>query len=396
MATALVGRQPILRPDGSVFGYELLFRRHGATAACIDDGDRATADVFLQSMIDIGLENLVGEKLAFINLTRNLVLSDQLLCIPAGRVVLEILEDIEPDDDVIAAVSKLVAAGHVIALDDFVYSPRLDPLIELADIVKIEYPAIPTDALEPHIRELRDRGVKTILAEKIETHEDFKRCEALGCDLFQGYYFSKPQIVEGRKLPEATIGVVRLVSELQNPDITLARVEQLLESDPALSFRLLRFVNSAQAGTERRVESLKQATALMGLAKLRSLASMMLLSSLNENKSEELIQTAMVRARMCERLAELAGSDRLDRFFTLGLFSVLDALLDLPMRSVVESLPLSSEINEALTDGSGELGETLLHVLSHERRKQPPSGTFEASQLDEAFRDAIRDLANAS
>ncbi|MEM0927198.1 MAG: HDOD domain-containing protein, partial [Planctomycetota bacterium] len=182
------------------------------------------------------------------------------------------------------------------------------------------------------------------------------------------------------------------VNELQQPDITLARVEQLLESDPALSFRLLRFVNSAQAGTARKVESLKQATALMGLSKLRSLASMMLLSTINDEKPDELIRLAMIRARMCEHLAELAGHDRLDRYYTMGLFSVLDALLDLPMRDVVDSLPLSSEINEALTDGCGELGETLQHVICHEQQRELPSEVFEEEQLGEAFIETMRQL----
>lgn len=388
MDHAFVGRQPIFASDLQVFGYELLFRTGNHGAACFRDGDEATASVLLGAFTDIGMNTLVGDKKAFINLTRNLLVERKLACLPPDRVVLEILEDIEPDREAIEAVEELGAAGYTIALDDFVFREELQPLIELADIVKIEYPAIPASDLEEHIKHLRGSGVKTLLAEKVETQEDFQRCLDLGCDLFQGYFFCRPQVVSGRKMQTNTASVIRLVSELQNPEITTDRVEELIQTDPTLSYRLLRFVNSASAATSRKIDSLKQAIALMGIARLRSLASIMLLTGLDDIKPEELINLAMTRAKMCEWLAYCTGAPNVDRYYTLGLFSVLDAMLDQPMEEVVEHLPLAAELNDALLNRTGPLGEMLTRVIAFENGECFDDES-EFEQISSAYQHAL-------
>ena len=391
--TAFVGRQPIFSPELDVFGYELLFRSGQQNAAVITDGDRATADVLLNTFTDIGLETIAGSKRAFINLTRNLLLSRNLSCLPADRVVLEILEDIRPDDAVLAAVERLAEQGYTIALDDFVYSPDLEPLVGLADIVKIEFPAIPNEDLPDHIEKLRELGVRTILAEKVETQEEFELCKRLGCDLFQGYFFSRPQVVSQRKTHVNIGAVVRLVSELQNPDITVGEVEEVIQTDANLSFKLLRFVNSASAATSRKIDSLKQATTLMGIARLRSLASMMLLTSIDESKPQELINLAMIRGKMCELLAAESGKIRPDRFYTLGLLSVMDAMLDKPMAEVIPLLPLATDMNDALLDCSGDLGSILACVIAFEAGTVSPPDSLTATQVQSAYQESLRWIA---
>lgn len=367
MNTAFVARQPIFDLNLDVFGYELLFRSGEQNAAVIKDGNVATANVILNSFTDIGFETLAGSKRAFINLTRDLLLREDLSCLPANQVVLEVLEDIEPDADVLRALEELRSEGYTIALDDVVYHESLAPLVELANIVKIEFPQTPPADLPQHVTRLRELGVKTILAEKVETQEDFDRCKDVGCDLFQGYFFCKPQILSGRKVQCNVAAVVRLMSALQDPEITAKDVESVIQTDANLSYKLLRFVNSANAATRSKIESIQHATALMGLRRLRSLASMMLMSSLDENKPRELINVAVTRAKMCELIADALAHERPERYYTLGLLSVMDAMLDLPMDEVVALLPLAEEMNNALLHHDGELGRVLESVVSYEQ-----------------------------
>ncbi|QDV83445.1 EAL and HDOD domain-containing protein [Stieleria sp.] len=393
---AFVGRQPIFTPEVEVFAYELLFRSGEQNAAMITDGDRATANVLLNTFTDIGLDTIVGSKKAFINLTRNLLTSHNLSCMPPDRVVLEILEDIEPDEEVLSAIEKLVEEGYKIALDDFVYRPELEALIGTADIVKIEFPLIPKEDLADHISKLRALGVRTILAEKIETQEDFELCKSLGCDLFQGYFFCRPQVISQRKTQVNVASIVRLMSELQNPDITVGEVEGIIQTDANLSFKLLRFVNSANAATTRTIDSLKQATTLMGISRLRSLASMMLMTSIDEGKPQELIKLAMIRGKMCELLASESRATRPDRYYTLGLLSVMDALLDKPMDEVIPLLPLADDMNDALLNRAGELGHILQSVINFEAGEITPPISLSAEHLTSAYQQALRWIADCN
>lgn len=382
ISTAFVGRQPIFLPNLDVYAYELLFRSGEDNRADIRDGDSATINVLLNTLTDVGLDVVAGTKLAFVNLTRNLLLNADFSCLPPEKMVLEILEDVEPDEEVIEAVSRLSGQGFTIALDDVVYDSKLDPLIQYADIVKLEFPQIPSDKLPQHISRLRDLGVGTILAEKLETHEEFELCKQHGCDLFQGYFFCRPQVLNHRK-PECNLAsIVRLVSKLQEPYASIDELEKVIQTDTSLSYKVLRLVNSIELGSSTKIESLAHAIVLLGIRRLRSMASMMMLASINEEKPKELINTAMVRAKMCELLAEKSGYDRPDRCFTIGLLSVMDAMLDLPMKDVIDLLPLSDEMNEALLRHEGQLGDMLGNVLSVER--EPTQ-----SDLSDVYTEAV-------
>lgn len=389
MDHAFVGRHPIFESDQTVFGYELLFRAGDHGSADVSDGNKATTSVILNSLTDIGLDTLVGSTRAFINLTRDILLHEDLSFLPADRMVLEVLEDIEPDPAVLDALQNLRADGYTIALDDFIYCESLEPLVELADIVKLEFPATPRAEVAAHVARLRELGVSRILAEKIETQEDFELCRDADCDLFQGYFFCRPQVVSGRKVKSNVLALVRLISELQDPDITAQQVERIVQADANLSYKLLRFINSAKTGTTVEIESLQHAASLIGMRQLRALASMMLMSSLDDSKPDELITVAVKRARMCELLAEDSNLQHPERFYTLGLLSVMDAMLDLPMTEVIEHLPLAEDMNQALLEHTGTLGDVLQRVIGFETGDAGSAAGDVADQHLEALRWAV-------
>ena len=389
MTKAFVGRQPIFQANLDVFGYELLFRNGNQSYADVDDGDAATANVLMSSFADIGLDTLVGSKQAFVNLTRNLIVDGNLSCLPPDRLVLEVLEDVPVDKPTIHAVTELRESGFTIALDDFVFRKDLIPLIELADIVKVEFPAIEREDLAQHVTQIRSYGDVKLLAEKVETQGDFEFCNELEFDLFQGYFFCKPQVVSEKTMQSNVAAIIRVVDELRKPNVSVAQAERILQTDANLCYRLLRFVNSATAATTQKVESVKQAVILMGIDRIRSLASMMLLSSVDDSKPRELIKVAMIRAKMCELLAQAAAESDADRFYTLGLFSVLDALLDQPMETVVDKLPLSTEMKGALVQRSGRLGEVLSTVTDYEQGND----VEDERSVSLAFEESLRWMA---
>lgn len=363
LPTAFVGRQPILRHDSELFAYELLFRDGDMTAL---DGCIATANVLTNSLLEIGLDRIAGKAKVFVNVTRNLLLNGDMSCLPPERFVLEILEDVRPDPEVLHSVSRLSDEGFTIALDDYFHQCDMQPLVELADIVKLELPAIDKQDVASQVGRLKDSGL-VVLAEKVETQEEFQRCRDCGCDLFQGYFFCRPQLMSQRKPDANSQGVVRLLAELSDPEISLDRIESLLETDPSLCYRVLRYVNSASVRTTHEIGTIGHAITIMGIAKIRSLAAMMLMADVGEQKPNELLNVAMIRAKACEILSRALGLGNPDQAFTAGMISTFDGLLDMEIQDVVEMLPLSSDLNEALIRKSGDIGKILEYVLSHER-----------------------------
>ncbi|MEO1981434.1 MAG: EAL domain-containing protein [Fuerstiella sp.] len=307
MFTTFVGCQPIFRSDLVVYAFELLFRKGGANEASFDDGDHATAAVIMNVFTDIGLENIVGDCPAFINVTRNFILDGHALTLPRDRVVLEVLEDIQPDAEILDGLRALSSRGYRIALDDFVYSPHMEPLIEIADIVKVELPAIDDKDLPRHVELLRRNNVQ-LLAEKIETHEEFEFCRELGFDYFQGYFLSKPRMVSGKSIPTNTITAVQLIGELSDPDVDFEDVVKTMGADPSLCYKLLKFINSAAGGQTKPVESLSAAVTQLGLRRLQTFTIFTLFATGTDARPIQLIVTALTRGRMCQLLAIAQGS----------------------------------------------------------------------------------------
>lgn len=365
MQDIFIGRQPIFDRNLDVYAYELLFRSGTQNQAGTFDGDQATSQVIVNAFIEIGLEQIVGPHLAFINLTRSFVTSTTTLPFPKDRVVLEILESIRPDADVIEGARNLASQGYCLALDDFIFHEDLKPLIEQAQIIKIDLMALSREQLNEHVQLLRGYKVK-LLAEKIETQEEFEHCKQLGFDYFQGYFLSKPNIVQSTQLPPNRLAILQLLSKLQSPETDAAGIETLIMQDVALSYKLLRYINSAFFAFPKKIESIRQAVVYLGTQAIKSWVSLLVVAGLG-NKPAELVTQAMQRAKMCELLAKTAKRPQSETYFTVGLFSLLEALMDAPLAKILESLPFTEDISQGLLDHTGPYGEALACVIAYEK-----------------------------
>lgn len=344
-----MARQPILSRDGTVTAYELLFRDPtGRPVGPLSSQQEAAAIV--QSVVDIGLDKMVGTCKAFVNVPATILQSPTLTLLPPDRVVLEILEDVDPSDELIECMKHLRELGYTIALDDFVFDGRLDRLLPHCHIVKVEYPAADKLALRRNVQRLKSMGITT-LAEKVEEAKDHRLCMNSGFDLFQGYFFAKPELVPGSAL-KANLGLYgQLLQELQSPTASLARVEQLLSSDARLTHQLLRIASSA-AYSNGGVTSLRVALISVGTAHLVALVALMMMADRAGSRSN-VVTLGTVRAKLCEEIARKLEFSGLDRHFTAGLLSVLDAVMGLPMKDVVAQIPLAPELAQVLLDQSG-------------------------------------------
>jgi EAL and modified HD-GYP domain-containing signal transduction protein len=364
--SALVGRQAIFDRRMEVFGYELLYRDGTDNCAHIVDGDEATARVIVNTFLELGFEQIAGNAQTFMNLTANFFLSRHYEALPSKNVVLEVLETIEPTPAVLHAISRAKQNGYQIALDDFVVRESHRALLDHADYVKVDILALTDEELYEQIAILKNYPVR-LLAEKVEDRGVYNQCLALGFEFFQGYFFCKPQIMEGVSLSGSRMAVVLLLAKLQDPSIKLHDLEDLVKNDIALSVKLLRYVNSASVGLPRPMDSVGQAISMVGTARMRQWAALIVLAQTGD-KPPELTRVALIRARMCESLCLLHGVSA-SQGFTVGLFSILDAYFDCEMNQLLADLPLASEILDALLKREGVLGTILEASLAYERGK---------------------------
>jgi c-di-GMP phosphodiesterase len=367
MQDIYIGRQAIYDRNMEVFAYELLFRSGQQNQSNVVqhlNGDIATSEVLLNTFMEIGLENIAGPHLIFVNLTRNLFLDHPQLPLPKDRVVLEVLEDIPIDQRLLDAIADLSQQGYRLALDDYTFQAEMDPLLPLVDFVKVETPAVSMSNLRDGIARLREHDIK-LLAEKIESAQEHQQLMDLGFDCFQGFHFSRPKILQGKRLGENPAVILRLVSELNNPRNTIEKLECLITQDASLSYKTLRYINSAAVGIPRKVNSIHQAVIYMGLGPIRSWTSLMALCRL-DNKPKAHFTTALVRAHMCRQLVIRNGGCTPETGFTVGLLSILDLLLDRPMPEIVGELSLTDEITLALLQRKGSAGAALRCTLAYE------------------------------
>lgn len=385
-----VGRQPIFDRDRRVVAYELLYRTGVTAQAGVLDGDCATARVLVNAFLEIGLEELVGPHRAFVNFTANMLGDGSVLALPPERVTIEVLEDAEVDAALVEAVRSLREKGYRIALDDFVWHERWEPLLELAEVVKVDVPSLSPPELARDVERLRGRGL-TLLAEKVETQEQFEALRALGFDLFQGYFFARPNVVGSRRLPANQLAVLRLLAALQDPEIDSLDVEPLISADAGLSYKLLRYMNSPFFGLSRPIDSIRRALAYFGVLPLKRWVSLLALSSVR-SATPELLRAGLVRARLCELLAERSGAADPQPFFTTGLLSILDALLDRPMAEILAELPLAPATAAAILDHAGAQGAVLRCACAAERCDWERADTagVQTRAVHEAWRAAVR------
>ena len=346
-------------------GYELLFRDGMNNHAVISDQDQATAQVVINALLETGLDNLVGTHRAYINFTRNLLLDDSARVLPPDQTIIELLETIEPDEHIVRAVEGLVKRGYTVALDDFVNEDKYRPLLPLVQIIKIDVLALGLEKALAQAYALAPLR-KKLLAEKVEDRSQFVRCKDAGFDFFQGYFFSKPEIVVGTKPPESRLLLLQLLARVNDPDIEFGRLEELIVQDVSLSFRLMKILNAASYGLAKPVTSIKQVLNLIGMNRVRNWVSLLLLSDIDD-KPPELFKNTMIRARSCHNLATRLSGANADACFTAGLFSSLDALFDQPLAVLLDPLPLSPVVKSALLAREGVTGKILTCVVAQEQ-----------------------------
>ncbi len=363
-AHVLLARQPIFNRKLNVVAYELLFRAGTENRADFVDGDQATSQVLLNAFTELDITDVVGKNKAFINFTRNLILTPQPF--DKKHFVIEVLEGLKVDAELIEGIKKLKEKGYVVALDDFVLQEENQVLLDYADIVKIDVLNFSESELEEIVQKLAKYPIK-ILAEKVENHKMFNFCAKLGCQLFQGYFLSKPQIIKGKRVPESKRSVVALIAKVNNPHVEVSELNALISKDPVLSYKLIRLINSASFGPSREIDSIQRAITLLGLDQLKSWATLLSLSKLDD-KPQELFISTMIRARMCETIGEKLKDDcQAAHHYTVGLLSNLAAFIDQLLSDIIPALCLSPPINDALLEYKGNLGKVLQVVMHFER-----------------------------
>ena len=359
-----VGRQSIYDRDFNVSAYELLYRSEKVNSVNVVDHGLATAALLSNVFTSIGFEDLVGDKPAFINMPREFLVGSYPIPDINSNIVVEILEHVEPDKEVIDALLILKKRGYTLALDDYIFDPMHDPLLKIVDIIKLDVLDIGIEQLGAKIAQLKQYNVK-LLAEKVETESEAEQCLAMGFDLFQGYYFSYPKIVSGRKISGNQIAIVELANKLHQPNVEVSKLTDLISHDVALSYKLLRYVNSAMYSFEREITSIDETVFILGLDTLVRLVHVVMAGSFSEDNGH-ILESALVRALMCEALAiELAKKPEKGTYFMTGLFSRLDALLGVPLGEVLAELPIGDDVKQALLEGSGELGQALSVVVDY-------------------------------
>ncbi|GAA3262335.1 EAL and HDOD domain-containing protein [Dactylosporangium siamense] len=385
-----IGRQPLYDWSGHVVGYELLFRGAADEIEASRRTAYATSQVIVNAFTEFGLEQLVGGRKCFINLTRDFLVGELPLPFDPDHAILEILETVEIDDAVLAGTARLVQQGYEIALDDFVFGLGHDRLLGLASYVKLDLLIREPDELaEVVARCRRYPGIK-LVAERVESEEHILLAQRLGFDLLQGYAVGRPQVLTAVALSPSRLRRLELLGAVTAEDADIAKVSTIVQSDPALSYRVLRATNSAASGLPRKVASVRDAVVLLGSAKIRQWAALMLVSDVAESATEDQLSTTMARARLCQTVAERLGLQG-EAAFTVGLLAGVAELISEPVAELVNRLPLTVEVADALVDGHGRLGQVLSIVRAYEVADEHAlaSAPVSSADLAKAYLSAV-------
>jgi c-di-GMP-related signal transduction protein len=377
-----VGRQPIFDRSGTVVGFELLFR---GSLDAVESGRQdtyATSHVIVNAFSEFGMDEVAGDRLCFINLTTEFLTGELRLPFGPERVVLEVLETVVIDDEVIAGITALVAAGYRIALDDFVWGNGHERLLDLASYVKLDLLDGDLSRLDEIVTEIRRHPNIQIVAERLETPAHVALADHYGFELRQGYVLSRPQVLTIPTLSPSRLRRLELLGALAKSDADLEQILSIIATDPALSLRVLRVSNSAATGSPLRVSSVRQAVVMIGLAHIRQWAMLMVIDDVASATEEQMI-SALTRARLCENVAGLVGAAP-DAAFMAGMIAGVAELLGLAPSAMAQQIPLAADVAAALVDGTGPLGEALHLVSAYE------AGERNALDLATSYLDAMR------
>ncbi len=379
----MIARQPIFDREYNVVAYEILFRGDFSIA-----DSEMTSQVVVNTLMDIGLENVAGTLPVYFNIDEDFLLNESELtqALPAEQVRFEILETVQPTQAVLAACSRLRERGYSLSLDDVVSIEHGMAFVDYIDVIKVDW----IDASNPGaiIRAFCGRNVK-FLAEKVDSYETAEAAKALGIDFYQGYFFCKPAIVSGKKIPESKMSILRAMQQAMTAT-SIDGMFDVVRQDVTLSYRLLKYINSAAFGLRREVQSIEQALSLLGLNNIRRWLTLLAMTSLGENKPKELIRQALWRARFLESLARAMGENSVDDDFLLGLFSILDALLDRSMQDSLQEIHLAEHVHDGLIDLTTPMGEKLALSFAIEQGNRDFIQVFTEDNRRIAYTDVTR------
>jgi c-di-GMP-related signal transduction protein len=376
-----IARQPIFNRQMRVHGYELLHRQGNQNQFMGIDDRRATEELIYNSFLVMDLETLTDNTLAFINFPKALIEKKLPGILPSKSVIIEVLERGKATQDTIDACRELRKNGYTIALDDFTLDEDNMPLLEVADIVKVDYPSVSLDAQRRFIKQYR-RKVK-LLAEKIETRQDFAQAMDMGYDLFQGYFFKKPIIIQAKEVNALPANVCFLIKELSRAEPSYSHISAIIERDLSLSYKLLKMVNTVYFGSKQRVTSISRALLHIGLNELRQWVPILMLKDLRKPDNAEAIKLSIIRGKMMDLVAEELGEHRnASEYFLTGLFSFMDILMYQPMEQILNGLPLSGEVKQALMGQPNKYKRCLDYVTCCETASWDGEKFDDATLLD--------------
>lgn len=362
-----LARQPIFDSEQRVSAYEILYRSGLVNNFDGIDGDEASREVIFNTFQTFGVENLTNAKPVFINFTESLINDETATLFSKDLLVVEILEDVLPSEQVIENSKSLKEMGYKIALDDFIYKPEYEELIELADIVKIDFLLSDKEEIKRLSRDLKKRNIE-LLAEKVETREDFEYAKKLGFSLFQGFFFSKPEIVISKKIQPIKATCLQLVSKVNEKEIDFGKIANIVSMDLSLTYNLLKLVNSAAFGFRYRIKSVKHAVVALGEREIKKWIYLVVVNTIGEDEPDELTRLSLIRARFAELIAiNTRYKKQSEEMFLLGLFSLLDVILRRPISEVLDEVKASNVIKAALIDGNGEIGIIYKMIIAYEK-----------------------------
>lgn len=396
-----VARQPIFDLQKKIFGYELLFRQGLENTFPNIDGDVATSNVLSNTFFSFELIEILGNKPGLVNFTKNLILQKIPLSLPQEHIIVEVLEDVEPDDEIISALKEFKEHGLDIALDDFIYHEKFKPLIELCKIIKFDLIETPLNSLVDIVKNIKAKYDIMLLAEKVETYEEYQKAKEMGFTLFQGYFFCKPEILSKKSITSNQISKLRLIEEVNRNELDLKKIEAFIKKDVSASYKLLKFINSAYFKRANPIGTVKDAMAYLGTEELRKFINVVIISDLSEAKPNELIRNSLIRGRMCERCGSILKTDfSTEELFTLGLFSSMDAILDRDMENILDNISLAEKMSKALLGKDKKFSKILEIVTKFERGDWESnlfdsiSGTAFESNLPKFYFDSVK-MANS-
>ncbi|WP_270567805.1 EAL and HDOD domain-containing protein [Clostridium beijerinckii] len=392
-----VARQPIFNRKNEVVAYELLFRNGQNNFYNNANGDEATLKVIANTFYTFDFKDITDNKKAFINFTEELIKKEIATILPKEYVVIEILENIEPNDEIIDACKRLKKRGFILALDDFVFHTKYIKLIEIADIIKIDF-RITTGDGRKKVFELKKINNKIkFLAEKVENKEEYDEALKIGYSYFQGYYFSKPIVLSRKNIPTNKDTAIKILKLINKEDFDFNKLEELIIKDLGLSYKIIKLINSSAYCLKNEVRSIKYAIALLGRKEIIKWLYVVLLNDLKENNTDELIKVSLQRAKLCELICNMSEyKNNVYSAYMVGLFSVMDAILNCSIEVILKELYIDDEIKEGLIEKDNFLNKILKLAINYEKGQWENVEFYTKeigvndNKLAEAYIDAIK------